>query len=281
MEKHEGFISIKKHSRGKYRILRKYLRACETFARKYENFAYIETHGGSGKVLDIEKGELDDGSTLIAAKIKPSFPCYIIEIDPERYKLLEESTKDFTNVTLFHGDCNERINEILEMIPKWEKFIFCFLDPNGLVYRRGKFSCPQLTSRTVDKIVKYPRTEILLNFPLEAILRCGGYVHRRPYDPISHEYERDITTFFGTEKWKEVELDKRKLLELYISTRLEDSYKYWGAILVRSIPRRLPMYYLIYASNHPVGIKIMRNIMLKECPQMPLFKPPSNRFILE
>jgi len=281
MEKHEGFISIKKHSRGKYRILRKYLRACETFARKYENFAYIETHGGSGKVLDIEKGELDDGSTLIAAKIKPSFPCYIIEIDPERYKLLEESTKDFTNVTLFHGDCNERINEILEMIPKWEKFIFCFLDPNGLVYRRGKFSCPQLTSRTVDKIVKYPRTEILLNFPLEAILRCGGYVHRRPYDPISHEYERDITTFFGTEKWKEVELDKRKLLELYISTRLEDSYKYWGAILVRSIPRRLPMYYLIYASNHPVGIKIMRNIMLKECPQMPLFKPPNNRFILE
>jgi three-Cys-motif partner protein len=281
MEKHEGFISIKKHSRGKYRILRKYLRACETFARKYENFAYIETHGGSGKVLDIEKGELDDGSTLIAAKIKPSFPCYIIEIDPERYKLLEESTKDFTNVTLFHGDCNERINEILEMIPKWEKFIFCFLDPNGLVYRRGKFSCPQLTSRTVDKIVKYPRTEILLNFPLEAILRCGGYVHRRPYDPISHEYERDITTFFGTEKWKEVELDKRKLLELYISTRLEDSYKYWGAILVRSIPKRLPMYYLIYASNHPVGIKIMRNIMLKECPQMPLFKPPNNRFILE
>jgi three-Cys-motif partner protein len=281
MEKHEGFISIKKHSRGKYRILRKYLRACETFARKYENFAYIETHGGSGKVLDIEKGELDDGSTLIAAKIKPSFPCYIVEIDPGRYKLLEESTKDFTNVTLFHGDCNERINEILEMIPKWEKFIFCFLDPNGLVYRRGKFSCPQLTSRTVDKIVKYPRTEILLNFPLEAILRCGGYVHRRPYDPISHEYERDITTFFGTEKWKEVELDKRKLLELYISTRLEDSYKYWGAILVRSIPKRLPMYYLIYASNHPVGIKIMRNIMLKECPQMPLFKPPNNRFILE
>ena len=166
----DDYLVIKEHTLlKKYTILRKYLDACIVFHKKYHNFAYIDTHGGSGKV--IFKGELEDGSPLIAAKAAEGFPCYIVEIDDERFNLLKKSTEGLRNVTLFHGDCNEVINDILSEIPRWKVFVFCFLDPEGLVYQ-GKFKGqvikrPQLTWETVVKIGKFPRTEVLINFPVK------------------------------------------------------------------------------------------------------------------
>jgi len=135
----QRFIEIRAHSRRKYSIVRKYLGACKKFSDKYQNFVYIDTHGGTGKVLDLEINMKLDGSVLTAAKLQPSFPCYVVEIDPDNFRLLRRTTNKFSNITLFHGDCNEKIDEILGIIPKGEKFVFCFLDPDGLVYH-GKNS---------------------------------------------------------------------------------------------------------------------------------------------
>ena len=261
----QHLIGIKPHSRRKYRVLRKYLGACEKFSDKYQNFAYIDTHGGTGEVFDIEEGKADDGSVLTAAKIKPSFPCYVVEIDPDNYALLEKFTKNFPNVRLFPGDCNNKINDILEMIPRGEKFIFCFIDPQKLLYRRGAVVCPQLVWRTVQKIAEFPRTEVLLNVPLMDIMRQAGYVRDYPDDPASQKMEDNITTFYGSKNWMKLDPgDYRGLVRLYISERVENYYEFKGAILIRDVEHRAPLYYLVYGSKYVRGGEIMRDIMKKE-----------------
>jgi len=284
-----SYIKVKPHSHRKYRILQKYLAACEKFSNKYQNFVYIDTHGGSGKVLDVSKNQLDDGSILIVAKIKPSFSCCVVEVDRLRCTLLKDCVRDYPNVTVFYGDCNVHIDKILRMIPEGQKFVLCFSDPDGLVYRgKGGFSCPQLTWKTIDKITHFQRTELLLNLPLEAIMREAAYILNNPDSSVSHSMEVTLTNFFGSDKWKSVEPgDYKTWLRVYLSERLEngdkDRYSYIGAILVRDSYTRAPLYYLVYASKYWLGGKIMRDIMRREFygETKPLIEQPYERFIYE
>jgi len=260
-----SFIEIKAHSHRKYSIVRKYLGACKKFSDKYQNFVYIDTHGGTGNVVDLEMNMTLDGSVLTAAKLQPSFPCYVVEIDSENFRLLRRTTNKLSNVTLFHGDCNEKIDEILGIIPKGEKFVFCFLDPDGLVYHGKKFFCHQLRDETVEKIAKFPRTEIFVNLPILAIMRDAGYIHNYPEAPSSIKMEGYVTVLYGTDKWKRLDPgDYKNFGRLYISERLNHHYKYKGAILIRSVLTRGPLYYLIYGSSSVRGAEIMRDIMKKE-----------------
>lgn len=255
-----NFIGIKPHSRRKYSILRKYLGACSRFSDKYRNFAYVDTHGGTGEVIDLEKDKPTEGSVLTAAKLQPTFPCYVVEIDPDRHAVLKKVTSKLPNVTLYFGDCNEKINEILKMIPRGEKFVFCFLDPDGLVYG----GIPQLKCTTIEKIAKFPRTEVLVNLPVFAIMRCAGCICDYGEAPSSRKMKDDIVALFGTDKWGEFDPgDYSKFLELFISERLKN-YQFKGAILIRSVQTRGPIYYLVYGSNSQIGAKIMRDLMSNE-----------------
>ena len=255
-----SFLVRKLHSRRKHSILRKHLGACKVFSDRYQNFAYIDTHGGTGEVIDFETSTSADGSVLAAAKLQPSFPIYAVEIDPDNYRLLHRSTQGYPNITIFHGDCNKKIDDILKLIPKGRKFVFCFIDPDSLVYNEYD----QLKWETVEKIAKFPRTEVLINVPTFTITRLAGVVKGYPEASSSIKLERHITDFYGSDKWKALDAsDYRGFARLYISERLND-YKYKGAILIRSVPTRGPLYYLVYGSNNPTGAKIMRDIMSSE-----------------
>lgn len=280
-----SYIEVKKHSYRKYRILSKYLVACERFSKKYKNFIYIDTHGGSGKVLDVERDELDEGSVLRAARVEPSFPCHVCEIDPDRYQTLKNSTRDLPNVTCYHGDCNELIDGILDQITPWQQFILCFVDPDGLAYRKGDFCCRELSWRTVEKIARFARTEILLNLPILAISRDAGYVKKFPDRSAAIAMEEHITEFYGSDRWKQLAPgDYRALLDVYLEERLKGHYPYRGAMLVRT-ETNSPVYYLVYGSKYHVGPKIMRSIMKAEWgyePILPLdVTHPMSRFIFD
>ena len=253
----KGFLEIKEHSHMKYNILRKYLHACEKFSKKYQNFAYIDTHGGSGKV--VFKNKFEDGSPLIVRKVNPNFPSYVIEINPDRCQRLKESIKDLPNITVIQGGCNQKIEKVLKEVPEW-KFVLCFVDPDGLI--EDDTGCYELSWKTVEGIAKRRKTELLLNFPLEAITRFIGYIIKFS-NPTAEKLREALTSFFGTDKWEHTGLNRGQLLDLYISERLKKHYKYKGATLIKTTTN-IPLYYLIFASKHPIGAKIMRDIMWKE-----------------
>lgn len=236
------------------------------------------------------------GSPLIAANWTPSFSCHIVEIDPRRYKHLCKSTEGCTNVDVYQGDCNKWITSILKKIPKWQKFVLFFVDPNSLVYKGiDSTECDQLCAETIKAIVHFPRSELLLNFPLVALLRCAGDYYKNPTDPRGIANGKRVTTFMGSTSWQDLspkERNRRGFLELYIDEML-DLYPYKGAILVRSETKNLPLYYLAYTTHNKTAAKIMRGIMKKEG-DFPLYynmatgKPqtldevyPMTRFIFE
>ena len=257
---HMSFIEIKAHTYRKYSILGKYLGACKRFSDKYLNFVYVETHGGTGQVIDYESKKSVDGSVLIASKLQPSFPCYVVEIDPDNYQLLRQSTQGCPNINLFRGDCNEKIDDILKVIPKGRKFVFCFLDPNSLVYHQYD----QLKWETVEKISNFPRTELLITMPTFTIMRETGSYKADPNKSSSIKMAETVTNFLGSDEWKQLDPgDYKAFVRLYISERLKD-YKYKGAILIRSVPTRGPLYYLVFGSNQIRGGEIMRDILKKE-----------------
>lgn len=261
------YMEIREHTHRKYTILEKYLRACEKFHNKYQNFVYVDTHGGTGKVVDLNKGERIDGSTRIAGKITPQFPCHSIEINPKRYELLENSAEDFSNIETYLGNCNQIIDDILEEIPTGQKFVFFFIDPNGLKYDGNGFSCNQVEGKTLDKIINFPRSEILLNLPVRAIMGHAGSIKKK--ESSSKEMAKRLTNLFGSEEWMKVNAgDYRRFLRLFISERFERNFTCIGAILIRTENLRGPLYYLVFGSNHEVGGKIMRHTMMKELEDM-------------
>lgn len=251
-------------SKRKYTILQKYVKACETFWDKYRNFVYVETHGGSGKVVLRDTGEISDGSPMIAAQITPSFPCHIIEIDPKRFATLQSSLSAFKRVEVINGDCNTSIDQVLTKIYSW-RFSFFFVDPDGYVYYDSKGNkYDQLKWETVNKIASHHKSEILLNFPLEPIYRPGGYVLNRPDDHKSISMGDNFERFFGDAEWKKIGINARKLLDHYMETRLRKFYDYIGALLIRGGDNNLPLYYLVYCSKKDLGGTIMRNVMSTE-----------------
>lgn len=259
----KDYLQLKEHSRRKLRVLEKYLNACGKFARKYENFVYIDTHGGSGKVIGITGQVIDESSPVIASRLLPTYPCHIVEVRPKRFETLKEAMKDYPNITLYFGDCNVVIDEILSSVPKGKVFVFVFVDPDGLIEEETHVH--ELAWTTVEKIAKFPRTEILLNFPLEAIWRTGGYVRKKP-DALkwTPAYRDAIARFMPAKDWEtrvKDFFDKQIWLDLYMSA-LEPHYKYRGALLI--LAEKLPVYYLIYASKREPGPTIMRNIMKTE-----------------
>jgi three-Cys-motif partner protein len=262
-----SFLTIKPHTLHKYNILKKYIGVCKLFDKYYSNFVYVDTHGGSGKVqLEGEGSQWVDGSPLIAGNWTPSFPCHIVEIDPSRYGSLCASTNNCRNVSTYNGDCNELIPSILANIPKGRKFVFCFIDPESLVYHGNNGDFDQLRADTVRAIANFPRTEILLNFPLESLLRCAGDYYSNPNEHRAISTAERVTTFMGSESWKNLAPNKRErkdFLLLFMNEMLSP-YQFKGAMLVRSQQNNLPLYYLVYSTHNYTAAKIMRDIMKKE-----------------
>jgi len=207
-----------------------------------------------------------EGSPLIAARAIQAwsggkeFPCHIIEIDLGRFATLEQSTHEFPWIRTHLGDCNDLVPGILRSIDAWA-FILCFIDPDGLVYEgpgaRGKVY--QFTWKTMEQIASREKVEILLNFPLEAILRDAGYCQRKPDNLESQKMAEHLTAYFGCDDWWVLQ-GKRRFLDLYLHRLELLGFSFRGAYYV-SYRQQLPLYYLIYATRHKVGAKIMRDVM--------------------
>lgn len=262
-----GYLGIESHTLQKYNILSKYLNVCKIFDKHYSNFVYVDTHGGSGKVYLKKNKEWIDGSPLIAGNWAPSFPCHIVEINPDTYENLCDSTSECPNVTTYHGDCNKKITTILGNVPKGRKFVLCYVDPSALVYKGpGNVECDQLTADTIRTIADFPRSELLLNFPLVAILRCAGDYFKNPNEPRAISNADRVSTFMGSDTWQSLPKEQRNhrgFLEVYIEEQLHQ-YPFKGAILIRSAEKNIPVYYLVYTTHNRTAAKIMRDIMNKE-----------------
>ena len=251
----------REHTRVKHNILKKYLPQWLTILGKgYSRLCYFDGFAGRGEYEDGSPGSpliaMEIAEELVKQnKVKEVVPIFI-EKNPDNYanlkNIIEINRSRFPNVRspiLKHDEFNNVILNVTDKVGLKLAPSFFFIDPFG--YADTPF-------RTVKEILSIPRTEIFFTFMVRDINR---FLTLGDIDTVFDE-------LFGTNSWRNLRNDRNRqksLMELYIEQlRQETPAKYSWAFRVCADERIQTTYYLIHATRHFNGLRIMKDIMYHE-----------------
>jgi len=159
-----------------------YYASIMTKLKMFPRRAFVDLFAGPGRVKLEETGAFDDGSPLKA--IRHDFTEFVfVELDRDyadalRVRLqVREKTRP---VAVLQGDCNDRIDEVVRLIPP-HGLTLAFIDPTNW----------QIRFETVRKLAAVPRVDLVVSMFLGSMKRVPAGT--RP----------DIDRFFGTSRWRE------------------------------------------------------------------------------
>lgn len=251
----------REHSKVKHKILEKYLHAWIRILGKTNRLiCYFDCFAG--------RGRYDDGSPgsplivlRLASELSNYFNTFIavfIEKNPINYDNLvknvneeiENNKKKYEKIEpiFFNKEFAEVAAEIVEKVGKKLAPSFFFIDPFG-------FS--GVPFDVIRKLMQIPKTEMFLTFMTRDM--------RRFLDSSRHQ--KSLDSLFGTTNWREEIMttnlrSKEDALREYYRKRLHEiGVKYTWPFRVNMPEKRRTAYYLIHATNHFKGMKIMKDIM--------------------
>lgn len=280
MKKQHNENTVGPWARAKLDALEEYLKFYTTALSKQKfELVYIDASAGSGlaKLRSAEVEEtlnfLDDpedseavaqylaGSPLRALNIERGFHRhYFFDADPRRAQTLSGMRTEFgeaKNIEVEVGDANPLIQALASRIGRRNIRGVAFLDPYG----------PHLEWATIEALAKTKKFEVFINFPVG--MAINRLITRS--SEIPERWNSQLNLCFGTEDWKneayKSELDLFGELQISknadVSQRLLSFYmmrlkKIFGHVatprLIRNT-RSAPLYYLIWAGPHSLGLK--------------------------
>jgi len=223
---------------------------------------------------DIEADEAEAeflrGSPLVALDIANPFSSYVfIERDPLRIAelhALKATYLDRRIIEIREGDANEAIQDWLSTGIDWRGHrAVVFLDPFGM----------QVSWSTIESLARTKAIEVIINFPLamavQRLLTRSG--------DIPGDWQISLDAFFGSTDWRGLAYEATEGLFGTHVTKVSDSGPkllqwYRGRLrqvfghvstarLVRST-RGNPLYHLIWAGPHKLGLKGANYILGRE-----------------
>ncbi|MBN1695439.1 three-Cys-motif partner protein TcmP [candidate division WOR-3 bacterium] len=266
----------KEHTKVKHSILKKYLHVWIVALGKWRRkIIFFDGFAGRGEYYDKKGGFVSLGSPIIALKVadnlikqskekgsKPYFDkflCIAVEKNHDNFNNLldvykrEEKKFNFPKYLDFMPTNNEFKNVVSDILKEVGNQIaptFFFVDPFG--YSGVPFSL-------IDRIINLPKTEIFFTLMTRDI--------RRFLDLSDTEVTLD--ELFGCQEWRDIrkvsgwEEKDIKLRDLYIK-QLNKVAKFVFPFRVCMDRRAMTLYYLIHATNHFLGLKIMKENMFRE-----------------
>lgn len=261
------------HTIAKIEMLRAYLVAWFQIlgrSRPGQELLYVDGFAGPGEyanyptgspvaALTAAKAALEiTGGSWIAGKIH----CAFIEANNDRCDHLKQkiaSIETPANIET-HWYCEaftDGLRKLMEDLPRpftARHPLFVFLDP---------FGATGVPFATVKQILASPCSEVLINLDADGIARIFHAGTRAAH-------EQNLNAIFDGEDWKPL-LDASdpgqvfypKILELYKSKlRSIRNVRYVFAFEMRTTATALN-YYLVFASQHPLGLKKMKEAMRK------------------
>lgn len=245
--------------------LRRYIEIFEvSMKNKWKTRNYIDIFSGPGMNIIEDRNEFILGSPLIALNTKPPFShYYLIESDYKCYIALNSRIKPFLQVTsLYRDDANIVIDSILSEIRKDEdeSLNLSFIDPEGLEIEWG----------IIEKLAKIKRMDLIINYPQQGLSRTM-------HNSLQLTGESKVDLFFGDIGWREIykQWDSRsnqsgvhaELMTYYLDKLSRLGYKsikrsdeIFDGPLIRNEKRKAPLYRLIFASKHDLGMEFWRKI---------------------
>ena len=214
---------------------------------------YYDGFSGCGAYYDFIHDEIGWGSPVIARKVavenNRNVNCnfYFNETDGNNIKnlkaVLDYNEISSPNIMFTNEVFNDNINAFLDKLEKNPVPTFFMIDPYGI----------DVDFSVIERILKIPRTEILLNFMYNFFNRF-----------ITHQQSEDsINRFFGCTDWQQfrpLKGDKKEeALVNFYRERLKTMSKYVYQYRLSFAEQDKTYYYLIHMTQHIDGCSIMKD----------------------
>lgn len=244
-----------------------YLQAYSTAAKTSIKRAYLDAFAGCGKCMLKDTGTVIDGSALRALKTVPAFTEYhFIEIDRGLARHLRENVGQGANINVYEGDCNQVIvDEVLRPGKMSQRAAsFAFLDPPGL---NLKWSTIEALSKYRYDPINRRKMELLILYPFDMVIDAKLF---------NLSVADTMDAFLGGSEWRNALAESQRLgekrpqrrerfVQFYCDKLKGLGYEYvypHGPIYDKS----RPLYYFVFATDHPAGDTIMRNVWASKKP---------------
>ncbi|WP_280267471.1 three-Cys-motif partner protein TcmP [Nocardia wallacei] len=265
----------------KLQILGDYVDAFNIASKSAKERIYLDLMAGQPENVDRHTGSAIDGSPRRTLAAPHGFTRHVFFELPGHAETLEYALrKDFPDkdFRVVPGDSNETIDAVLaELRPFRQAPTFVFIDQQAA----------EVAWSTIVKISQFkgqrPRTK-----PEIWLLVSPMFVARGVRGRNSDRFRERVTRFYGTNKWliiqsaredNEITPDQyREEMTNLIRFRLGEHLRYR---YTHRIPMRLlngsTIYDMVFASDHYVGDKIMRNLYAKAAEREPRMMAEARR----
>jgi three-Cys-motif partner protein len=221
---------------------------------------YVDLFSGPGVCQVKESGRRFPGSPLIAAHAtKPFTKLLLCEKDRKaadacKARLLSSPSSE--RFMLFHGDCNECVDDIVSNIPDGA-LTLAFIDPTGL----------HAEIATIQKLAANRRVDLVVLFPdaMDAVRNAEAYYFQNPDSNLDRVLGADSN---WREDWQNLGTHERSAVCRWFSDIYRRQlarvagYDQFGEEVIRG-PQG-PLYRLLFASKHPRGLEFWSKVTKRE-----------------
>lgn len=229
---------------------------------------YIDGFSGAGIHLSKAKNEFVAGSPVNALLIDPPFREYhFVDLNSRKVSLLRDLAGERKDVTIHQGDCNRILLDDVLPLARYEDYrrALCVLDPYGL----------HLNWEVIETAGKMKSIEIFLNFPVADMNRN---VLWKDSERVAAAQKARMNAFWGDNSWKQAAYSSEGLLFDDMQEKTDNrtmAMAFRDRLLSAGgfsyVPDPVPMhnstgaevYYLFFASQRPVGARIVTEIFGK------------------
>jgi three-Cys-motif partner protein len=249
-------------TRNKLEILTGYLPAFNVAAKRSSERLYIDLMAGEPVNRERTTGEEFDGSARLALSASPSFTRLVLCEMPDKAAILEADLRQkfpHRRFRVYPGDCNETIDQVLADLAPWRWApTFVFADQQAAEIRWD----------TLTKVAAFksgPRKAELWILMSPAMVAKGVAGTNGP------AFANRVDALYGTGDWRRVQAARDQNLisaEGYrdemvnlLRWRLEHQLGYQlTARVPMRMPSGMPIYDMLFATDHPLGDKIMTHL---------------------
>lgn len=254
----DHFLSYREHTKIKHAILKDYLSAWIPILGSWnKKICYIDGFCGPGYYVDGKA--IRDGSPIIALRIAEGFSdkveviCLFIDKKEDYCEKLENRIKELDIDVKCYIECGEFGKVVTELLKDVPNIVpaFCFIDP---------FGYSGLPLHVIKKFLRRQSTEVFINFMYGPVSR---------FINVSSQHSH-LDELFGTPEWKYVlrrdlrRREKEILLRDLYHKQLQTCANYVLPFKLKDPERDATMYYLFHCTNHPKGIKVMKEVMYRK-----------------
>lgn len=249
-------------------MLSSYLRAFTVASKRAGTTVYLDLFAGQATNINKHTGLPIEGSLLRALQTDPPFTVLRgFELRQDRAASLQTAYQSLApqrDVAIYPGDVHESLAPALAQLANcnWAP-TFAFVDPDGV---EAKWELLEALARYKGQ--GKTKTEIFL---LLAAAQIGRVVNDSLDARNLQRAEQQVTALFGSDDWRPILRDRRvgvldaerardELTNL-MRWRLEKAlhYKYTHSLRLTNL-QGVPIYDMIFATDHEVGDKIMASV---------------------